>query len=192
MQAAARAFENALDKGKAQAEEAARKKFTDKRGETTWEQLKQLGREIVKQYRIGKEMTFDTLMNACENTPQYAPVLSSVSLTIKDPSYLAQLEAANDLNHVPAPKRPRRKRQPRRSRRKPPRQRPDWVVAAADTGRELRRQNRPGRHKTKTKTQQKTVMMIITPARKKGDPMSRLFIYSIYDRIRLKNRAAKS
>lgn len=106
LQAAARAFENALDKGKAQAEAAARRKFTDKRGETTWEQLKQLGREIVKQYRIGKEMTFDTLMNACENTPQYAPVLSSVSLTIKDPSYLAQLEAANDLNHMPTPQAP--------------------------------------------------------------------------------------
>lgn len=101
LQAAAKAFDKAIDKGRTQAEAAARKKFTDKRDETTWEQLKQLGREIIKQYRLGKEMTFETLQNVCENTPQYAPVLSSVTLTVRDPEYLAQLEAANDLNHIP-------------------------------------------------------------------------------------------
>lgn len=101
LQAAAKAFDKAIDSGRAQAENAARKKFIEERGKTTWEQLKQLGQEIIKQYRMGKEMTFETLMNTCEASQQYAPVLSSVTLTVNNPQYIAQLEAANDLNHIP-------------------------------------------------------------------------------------------
>jgi hypothetical protein len=103
LQAAAVSFEKTLGNGRANAEKAARSTFDKERSSIAWEQLKQFGKELVRNYRIGKEMTYENIIQTCDNNPNFAPVLNSVQLTINDPSYIKELSAAADLDQVPAP-----------------------------------------------------------------------------------------
>lgn len=96
LQEAAKAFERALSSG-ASPLQAARMNFEGTRGETSWDMLKELGDEIVDQRRQGFAVTMGHIAEISSQNPSFAPVLSSLQMTMSDPGYTQKLEAANDL-----------------------------------------------------------------------------------------------
>ena len=113
MQAAARAFENALSSG-ASPDVAARMEFEGTRHTPDWESLKDLGDSIIGQKRSGLGTTLGQVAEICSQSPAFASVLGAIKMTMNDPGYIRKLEAANDflLGNVspalagPAPKAP--------------------------------------------------------------------------------------
>jgi hypothetical protein len=104
LQAAGRAFENALANGNKSPDLAARREFDSTREKTTWDSLRNLGETIVEHYRQGQVVTFSDIIDFCGSTPALAGVSSSLAFTMKDPSYLKKLDVANDLAPAgPAP-----------------------------------------------------------------------------------------
>lgn len=96
MQAAARAFENALSNG-ASPEVAARMEFEGTRHNPEWNTLKQLGETIVGQKRGGFGATLGQVAEICSKSPAFASVMGAIKTTLNDPSYVRKLEAANDF-----------------------------------------------------------------------------------------------
>ena len=106
LQAAGRAFESALSSGMSPAQ-AARLEFAGSKDTTSWDTLKKIGESIVSQKRLGFAVTLGNVAEIANSNPSFAPVLSSIRVTMKDPSYVQKLEAANDLAmRAPAPSAP--------------------------------------------------------------------------------------
>lgn len=103
LQAAGRAFENAIARGSKSPEEEALREFKDISVRTTWESLKEIGENIIEQYRQGYATTFSDIIDFCGERPAFAGISSSIAFTMKDPSYLKKLDIANDLRAMPAP-----------------------------------------------------------------------------------------
>lgn len=101
LQAAARAFENALSSGISPIQ-AARLEFEGNKDATTWDMLKKIGDAIIDQRRKGYAVTLGNVAEIANENPTFAPVLGSIRVTMKDPSYIQKLEAANDLSLRPA------------------------------------------------------------------------------------------
>lgn len=95
-QAAAKAFESALTTGVSPTQ-AARLEFEGTKDATTWDTLKKIGNAIIDQKRRGYAVTLGNVAEICSSNPLFAPVLSSIRVTMKDPSYVQKLQAANDL-----------------------------------------------------------------------------------------------
>ncbi|AGH97535.1 hypothetical protein [Micavibrio aeruginosavorus] len=106
LQAAGRAFEAALASGSKTPDEAARREFEGTRHKTAWESLRTIGENIMEKYRQGHIVTFSDILDFCEDTPALASISSAVAVTIKDPTYVRKLQAANDLNIIPDDARP--------------------------------------------------------------------------------------
>jgi len=98
LQAAGRAFDNALASGSKAPEEVARREFEGAAGRTTWDVLKEMGESIIEQYRQGYAVTFSDLIDFAGNRPAFAGISSSIAFTMKDPSYLKKMAIANDLS----------------------------------------------------------------------------------------------
>lgn len=108
LQAAARAFENALSVG-ASPLQAAHMEFVGTNDIPTWESLTKMGDTIIEQKRQGLGVTLGTVAEIGSSHADFAPLLGSVRATMKDPEYIKKLEAANDLaiRHAgPAPVAP--------------------------------------------------------------------------------------
>jgi len=100
LQEAAKAFENALSSGTSP-EQAARMHFEGNKTDTSWDDLKSLGDSVVDQKRKGYAVTMGHIAEICHENPAFAPILGSLKMTMNDPGYLQQLEAANDLAMTP-------------------------------------------------------------------------------------------
>ncbi len=96
LQAAGRAFENALVTGISPAQ-AARMEFMGTKDIPTWDSLKKMGDDIIDQKRKGFGVTMGNIAEIGNSNPEFAPVLNSLRVTMKDPDYVRKLEAANDL-----------------------------------------------------------------------------------------------
>jgi len=108
LQDAAKAFENALEKGTSPIQ-AARMYFEGARDHQQWDALKQLSDDIIDQRRQGYAVTMGHIAEICNDNDDFSSVLGSIKMTMNDPSYIQKLEAANDLNiipNMPAPKGP--------------------------------------------------------------------------------------
>lgn len=101
LQAAARSFENALSSGVSPVQ-AARMEFEGTKDVPTWDTLKKIGEGIVDQKRAGLATTLGSVAEICSEQPAFSPMLNSIRTTMKDPSYVKKLEAANDLALRPA------------------------------------------------------------------------------------------
>ena len=101
LQNAGKAFEAALHSG-TQPEQAARMNFTTADPLPSWDSLKDLGKKIVDEKRKGFAVTMGHIAEVCHNNDAFSQVLDSIKITMNDPSYIQKLEAANDLNFVPA------------------------------------------------------------------------------------------
>lgn len=97
LQAAGRAFENAITRGSKTPDQEARREFEGMRSRTTWDALKEIGENIIEQYRQGYATTFSDLIEFCGDRPALAGVSYSIAFTMKDPTYLKKLNIANDL-----------------------------------------------------------------------------------------------
>lgn len=96
LQEAAKAFERALTSG-ASPVQAARMNFEGAKSDTSWDMLKELGDNIVDQRRKGFAVTMGHIAEVCHQNPSFAPILSSLKMTMNDPGYTQKLQAANDL-----------------------------------------------------------------------------------------------
>lgn len=96
LQEAAKAFERALSSGSSPVQ-AARMNFEGSKGDASWDMLKELGDDIVDQRRQGFAVTMGHIAEVCHQNPSFAPILSSLKMTMNDPGYTQKLEAANDL-----------------------------------------------------------------------------------------------
>ncbi len=96
LQAAARAFDNALTSGMSPVQ-AARLEFEGTKDSTPWETLRKIGEAIIEQKRKGYAVTVGNVAEICNTNPVFAPVLNSIRVTMKDASYVQKLEAANDM-----------------------------------------------------------------------------------------------
>jgi hypothetical protein len=108
LQAAAKAFESALDNGGSPLQ-AARKEFDGVKAKLDWDAIKDLGDAIVAQRRQGYTVTMGNIAEICNENPAFAPVLGSIKLTLNDPGYVQKLQASNDFKlnpAAPAPKGP--------------------------------------------------------------------------------------
>lgn len=105
LQAAGRAFENAIASGSKTPDQAARREFDFNREKTTWDSLRDLGENIVEHYRRGETVTFGDILDFCGRSSALAGVSNAVAFTMKDPGYLKKLDIANDLSpsNIPAP-----------------------------------------------------------------------------------------
>lgn len=113
LQDAAKAFDNARIQG-ASPSQAARMEFKGNLHAPSWDELKDLGDSIIDQKRTGFAVTMGHIAEICHNNDAFAPVLSSIKMTMNDPTYIQKLEAANDLAirptmptpNAPAPRGP--------------------------------------------------------------------------------------
>lgn len=108
LQAAAKAFQNAMDNGGSPLE-AAQQEFDGAKAKLDWDTIKKLGDDIVSQRRQGYTVTMGNIAEICNENPAFAPILGSIKMTLNDPGYLQQLQASNDygLNAgAPAPTGP--------------------------------------------------------------------------------------
>lgn len=96
MQAAARAFENALSNGSSP-DVAARMEFEGTRHNPEWDTLKKLGENIVGQKRVGFGATLGQVAELCSQNSAFASVMGAIKMTMNDPGYIRKLEAANDF-----------------------------------------------------------------------------------------------
>jgi hypothetical protein len=96
MQAAARAFENALSNGSSP-DVAARMEFEGTRHNPDWDTLKKLGETIVGQKRVGFGATLGQVAEICSQSPAFASVMGAIKMTMNDPGYIRKIEAANDF-----------------------------------------------------------------------------------------------
>jgi hypothetical protein len=104
LQSAARAFENAVSTGMSPTQ-AARLEFEGSKDATSWETLRKIGSSIVDQKRKGYAVTLGNIAEIANTNPDFAPLLGSIKITMKDPSYIQKLQAANDLTlqgHAPS------------------------------------------------------------------------------------------
>lgn len=96
LQAAARAFERAMSSG-ASPDQAARMEFAGTRDEMSWDNLTKVGDNVIERKRRGFAVTLGSVAEICANAPGFSALMNSVKSTMKDPSYLKKLEAANDF-----------------------------------------------------------------------------------------------
>ncbi|HEU4839605.1 MAG TPA: hypothetical protein VFS88_09390 [Micavibrio sp.] len=101
LQAAARAFDNALSSGTSPMQ-AARMQFEGTKDIPEWDNLKQVGDSVVSQKRTGLAVTMGSIAEICNSDPVFAPMLNSIRFTMQDPGYIQKLEASNDLAMRPA------------------------------------------------------------------------------------------
>lgn len=113
LQAAGRAFDNALLSGNKSPEEVARREFEGAADKTTWGSLKEIGQTIIEQYRQGYAVTLSDLIDFAGNRSGLAGVAGSVATTMQDPDYIKKMDLANDLTpknipnlNAPAPSGP--------------------------------------------------------------------------------------
>jgi len=103
LQAAARAFEQALVTGSSP-HQAARQEFDGAKENIGWDTIKDMGDAIIARRRMGQALTLGSIAEICNEHPVFAPILGSIKITMNDPAYLHKLEAANDLAmRAPAP-----------------------------------------------------------------------------------------
>lgn len=96
LQAAGRAFENALSSGVSPVI-AARLEFEGSKSTSNWDSLRKIGDEIIDQKRKGFGTTLGTVAEICSQNPLFSPILNSIKVTMKDPAYARKLEVANDF-----------------------------------------------------------------------------------------------
>lgn len=101
LQAAAKAFEAALDTGGSPMQ-AARIEFDGAKAKIDWDSIKEIGDAIVAQRRQGYTVTLGNIAEICNDNPAFAPVLGSIKLTLNDPGYIQKLQATNDFGIKPA------------------------------------------------------------------------------------------
>lgn len=59
--------------------------------------LKKIGETIIEKKRHGFAVTLGTIAEICNSNPEFVPNSGSIKVTMKDPSYIQKLEAANDF-----------------------------------------------------------------------------------------------
>lgn len=100
LQDAAKAVENALASGSSP-KQAARMQFEGNKHLPNWDELKALGNKIIDQKKQGIAVTLGHIAEIAHNNPSFAPVLDSLKITMNDPNYVQELNAANDLAMTP-------------------------------------------------------------------------------------------
>lgn len=108
LQAAARAFDLAIASDRPPAQ-AARERFAAARDETKWSALESLSEKVVEQKQSGYAVTLSGIVRLGAGTPELAQISNSVEMSLKDPEFVARLEAANALAlgpQTPAPSGP--------------------------------------------------------------------------------------
>ncbi len=96
LHAAASAFENALASGRPPGQ-AARLEFEGARNKAPWDTVRRLGDKIIEQRRNGFAVTFTDIMEICKLSPEFAPFLESLEITMNDPAFVARLEAIHEM-----------------------------------------------------------------------------------------------
>ena len=101
LHAAAKAFEKAYHLGK-EPGQAARIEFEGNKELVKWDDLQNLSFRVVDRRRMGYAVTLGHIAELCEDIDELGEVVKSVQETAHDPAYLQKLEAANELNRIPA------------------------------------------------------------------------------------------
>lgn len=96
LQAAGDAYEKARLEG-IEAADIVRKEFGQTISDDVWDSLKKFGESIVKKSRIKGHLSMDDTKEIAESDNQFARIFESILQTLRDPSYMAKLEAANDM-----------------------------------------------------------------------------------------------
>lgn len=108
LQAAARAFENALSSGVPPLQ-AAKIEFESTKNETEWDHLKKLSEDVIEQKRNGFAVTLNNLADLCAGQPHLATVTGALQSTLADPAFQPSISIANDFAPrmpTPAPAAP--------------------------------------------------------------------------------------
>jgi hypothetical protein len=102
LQAAARAFETASQRGIPPAQ-AARLEFQSAQQQIDWEHLYALGNHVIDRQRLGEGLTLSSLSAWCEKRGmEFRHIASSIDLTLDDSSFHSKLAMATDMP-TPAP-----------------------------------------------------------------------------------------
>jgi hypothetical protein len=101
LQAAGDAYERARLEG-IEATDIIRKEFSQNMGDDLWDGLKKFGESIVKKSRVKGSLSVEDTKEIAQSDNQFTRIFESILQTLRDPAYLAKLEAANDM----APKTP--------------------------------------------------------------------------------------
>lgn len=107
LQAAARAFENAISSGVPPLQ-AAKIEFESTKNETEWDHLKKISEDVIEQKRNGFAVTLNNLADLCAGQPHLATITNSLQATVGDPAYQPSIKVANDFTPrvAPAPAAP--------------------------------------------------------------------------------------
>ena len=100
LQAAGAAYDSAKRDG-AEPEELARAEFQSKRVKTRWEDLKELGKRIIRQQRQGHNITMSDVKELSHDMKHMKNLEQSLEKTMEDPHYQQKLAAANELSAIP-------------------------------------------------------------------------------------------
>lgn len=109
LHAAGKAFDNAKLEGK-EPDIIAATEFENKRENTAWDDLKELGKRVIRTNRQGDMVTMGDLDDLARDIEGLKALRQSVEKTMSDPQYQKKLDAANELHARPdfaqAPKTP--------------------------------------------------------------------------------------
>jgi hypothetical protein len=103
LHSAARGFDQALVSGNSPAA-AARREFESEKEKTTWETLKDLGKNIIRNTRNGQPMTLSSVEELARNTAAAAAISRSIQATIKTAAYQQRMDNAAELHVRSGPK----------------------------------------------------------------------------------------
>jgi hypothetical protein len=95
LQAAAHALEFALANGN-EAEGIVRREFEGERGKTNWNNLRDLGNEVVNTKRAGGIVTMSKLAELSKSVEGVKSIQKSIEMTIQDPGYQQKLDSVKD------------------------------------------------------------------------------------------------
>lgn len=96
LQAAAKAYESALQRGVPPGQ-AARLEFESAKHQTDWSTLNRLNDHVLSQRRQGLAVTLSDIASWCKTSVDFRPLLESVNLTLADPGYMRKLAAAHEM-----------------------------------------------------------------------------------------------
>jgi hypothetical protein len=101
LQAAAHAFEFAVANG-SEPEGIVRREFEGERSKTSWNNLKDLGHQVVAHKRSGGIVTMSKLGEISKSIEGIKSIQKSIEHTIQDPGYQQKLDSVKDFSMAPS------------------------------------------------------------------------------------------
>ncbi len=109
LQAAGSAYDSAKQDDAAEAERYISKEFENKRRGAGWDDLRELGKRVIRSHRQGSPVTMSDLKELSRDMEGLKSLRQSVEKTMADPHYRNKLAAADELRPAepkPGPKTP--------------------------------------------------------------------------------------